>query len=410
MKNTHPTHSEEIKYSPLYRRERSPFWYAQWPDPDTGKMIRKSTGKVDREDALCEYYAMIREFSKKKNNQTFGEYLTIYMDPRENPLYKECKDFEGHYSYQHSVHIARCAKDIGEMLNRESPEFMRKNLREFTCSDVKTIREMIVRNYGKCGASYKKFIFVKSFFNQAFKNNLLDYNPAIGLSNIRYTKKERISLEAEDVRDIISLRDILPSPIWAFVTVAVTTGMRRGEILAMRPCDLDGNVYVVDRAVRMGENSRREISKPKWGKTRIIILSKLTMSALRRVWPKKADDFFFPMSTNSTVTYIGKLVVLLNTLFPEKKDKFDKLTMHAFRHTLCTCLSLTSNLPGSVIDSYLGWSEDAGDIGMRRNYVHVMASHLVPVAEFIDRTFTPEKYLENPAKRKIETLTGYLYY
>ncbi len=86
---------------------------------------------------------------------------------------------------------------------------------------------------------------LKACLNRAKKRGYLVKNPAAEVKQVREPEKTIRALSGEEIEKLL---DACPSLWWkAFISVAVTTGMRRGELLALRWKDVDlesGTVWV----------------------------------------------------------------------------------------------------------------------------------------------------------------------
>lgn len=74
-------------------------------------------------------------------------------------------------------------------------------------------------------------------------------------------------------------------------------------------------------------------------------------------------------------------------MFPQYKSQLAKMTAHTFRHSLTTNLVATGKLSPTFISEYLGW-EHQHMLLMQRNYTHLQAAHLEPVAVEITRIYS----------------------
>lgn len=73
----------------------------------------------------------------------------------------------------------------------------------------------------------------------ARKRGLLDANPAKDATRPRTTRSKPISPSADEVRKVLTTATKRDPEIADAVTVLVSTGMRRGELLALRWSDVD---------------------------------------------------------------------------------------------------------------------------------------------------------------------------
>jgi len=97
----------------------------------------------------------------------------------------------------------------------------------------------------------------------------LDRDPTLGVGYVREQKKERGIFNQQELASLFPKDGLGPWPDLSAYTcflVAATTGMRRGEILALRWKDIDFNERVYH--VRQAWKNDHEIGLPKWEKVR----------------------------------------------------------------------------------------------------------------------------------------------
>lgn len=106
---------------------------------------------------------------------------------------------------------------------------------------------------------------LRSIFNEALDNGLLDRNPAarVKLPEMKPAAEPQPYTDAE-VRFLASQ----PAPDGLLLRVMLFTGLRPGEALALVPGDVAGNLLIVARSLDNGGH----VKAPKTGKTRPVSL------------------------------------------------------------------------------------------------------------------------------------------
>ncbi len=133
---------------------------------------------------------------------------------------------------------------------------------------------------------------------QAVRWQLLPYNPSDGAVPPRAERKEMQVLDEEQTARLLAAAE--GTRMYAPVLVAVTTGMRRGELLGLRwaDVDLDEAVCSVQQALSTTADGLA-FREPKTGKSRrSIALMPVTVKALKRHrvqqrWDKRRLDVVF---------------------------------------------------------------------------------------------------------------------
>src|SRR5215208_5604897 len=119
-------------------------------------------------------------------------------------------------------------------------------------------------------------------FAQAVKWNLLPRNPCDGATAPRTPRAEMNVLTPEQVRAFLSAT--VDHPAHALYTLAVTSGMRAGELLGLQwgDVDLDAGKLTVQRALQQQNSAGLVFVSPKTARSRrMILLSQRAIDALR---------------------------------------------------------------------------------------------------------------------------------
>ena len=266
---------------------------------------------------------------------TFREVVSQYEKIETNPRYIESKITQKNYSTEHARDVGVKAKLLTEIVDKYLPGVMDDYVSDLTRRDVKDIAAVIVKERGNCRTAQQLFINCKTFLKQAVADDMILSSPGEGISNIGYNEVPTISIHEELITWMINKRELFPSTdFWAFITIAATTGMRRGEVVAISKSRLHGNLLTIDQQIKSNSQS---ISKPKGGFVRTIPLSKITMAALKEIEPTDGE-FYFPLSRNWVVDQLGKLKAALKAVDTKNMDIWSKLTPHVLRRSANTNL------------------------------------------------------------------------
>lgn len=141
---------------------------------------------------------------------------------------------------------------------------------------------------------------LRTALNYAVKLRLLPYNPAMAIDRPKLAKKEMRTLEPEDVARLIQV--CKTERLGDAIILAVTTGLRKGEILGLQwsAVNLSERVLVVRHTLEEMPNSRR-LKEPKTqAGRRMVSLEPLAVDALRQRL-KKAQAEGFDQETVPTV-------------------------------------------------------------------------------------------------------------
>lgn len=211
----------------------------------------------------------------------------------------------------------------------------------------------------------------------AVSSGILRENPAAGIKPLAPDPKKREAFTEQDIKAILAedwgcgvYKDI-------FVTSCMT-GMRLGELLALRVCDVCEDHIEVSRS----KAATLDIVKDtKNHKTRIIPLSSTLKNLLDpHKEGKEPDDTVFTISGKSIRHY--EVERALKSV-KEKAGISDGKTFHSARHFFDSSLYLKSGVDKERIKAVMGHSDDE----MFRHYLHISQDSLDPVREAQDAIY-----------------------
>lgn len=367
------------------KKDGSPFYFFDYTDKVTGKRIRKRTRITNKEEAVSELLSMANGTAKDGSRFTLLELLTLFSSVSTNPKYIEAKTDGTNYGYSHADHVAKASTEVTEILRKDAKQLLSKKLSQITISDVRLIKECIVKRMGRRRKSESAFSIIKTMFSYANSAGWIDMNPAAPVGNIKYEKVERVAVDILIIRRALQLKAnrVLDEAELAFFLVVASTGMRRGEAMALSTSQIRDGMLNIRCNVKRGEEGNATIGLPKWDIKREIPLPRITKEALSRLHPKAGR--YFPYSFSWADEAIKHVTAALCAAFPEDAEEAMQITCHVLRHSLNTALKLIG-CPGMMLDQWFGWSE--GRKTMQSRYTHIYAKNLQPIANTIDFMFS----------------------
>ena len=204
--------------------------------------------------------------------------------------------------------------------------------------------------------------------NYAIKWGLTVRNVTSAVDPPRPVKKEIITIQTEEINRLLEearkLEKVSSVPYYGLFYTALHTGMRRGELLALRWCDLDLDLMTisVNRSLQVLKDGTKIIREPKTPKARRLIAMtpslalqlreyKESRSALRLLnnKPVKPDDLIFSDLDGQSINP--------NTVTPAfnkiAKRAGLKLRLHDLRHTHASIM-LKSGVHPKIVSERLG--------------------------------------------------------
>jgi integrase len=226
-------------------------------------------------------------------------------------------------------------------------------------------------------------------FGQAVRWNLIDRNPTAGAQPPRPKRAEPVVVDAALAHRL--LETVAGSALELPVAIALGTGMRRGEILALRWSDLDVGLTVasVRRSVHPTRNGLSyELPKTKRSRRAVMLPAYLTVLLERardeRLGPEAAaskdlvvlDADGSPMHPDSLSSGWRRAV---------HKAGIEPVRFHDLRHAHAT-LMLQEGIHPKVVSERLGHAS----IGITLDvYSHVLPSMQAEAVQALDHVFPP---------------------
>ena len=202
-------------------------------------------------------------------------------------------------------------------------------------------------------------------------------------------RHEMAVLNTEQARHLLdTTRDTL---LYAPILIALATGMRRGEVLALRWRSIDLDRGLVSVVESVGQTAAGlQFKSPKNNRSRAITLPAFTVAELRRLKREQAENLLIVGVRQSGSTFVctrpdGELLSpvglthAFSRLIPSLSD-FPRIRFHDLRHTHATQLLLAGVHP-KVASEQLGHATIAMTLDL---YSHVTATMQEDAAAKID--------------------------
>jgi integrase len=282
---------------------------------------------------------------RPKTTLTFREFVETQWQPNLFPTFKRST-----------------AKGYAHVLRKHLiPYFGEQNLAEINRQMVQGFVAQLGQRLAPKTVSLAKNLLSK-VFSTAIEWGYLDTNPATGvrLPTI-ITQNEHIALTPEQVRRLV---DELSEPCKSMVLIAVLTGMRRGELFALRwgVVDFERKLISVRESVYDGQfNSPKTRSS-----VRTLPMGEALEGILLRLRPENAatSDLVF---ISQSGTPLRPENVLKRQIHPAcERAGLPKVGWHDLRHTSATLLHASE--PLRVAQRILGHSDLQTTLG----YTHVL--------------------------------------
>jgi len=219
---------------------------------------------------------------------------------------------------------------------------------------------------------------LSSIFKHAVEWNVISTNPMLNVKKPINVSKQEEELNVYDELEVKTLLEAVQDELehWRiFISLALATGMRRGELLGLEwnAIDLDNGTIDI-RQIIIKSRSGTEIKEPKYNSKRLISLPASIVEELKRYkvhcreermklqhkWNEtKYDWLFFNEEGNhfypdTPTRWWNRFIDRINKELKENNKKtMKKIRLHDLRHTSATLL-IAQNVHAKIISERLG--------------------------------------------------------
>lgn len=340
---------------------------------ETGKRLQRSTGRRKRAEALSVinerilsghlhyprgYTSKIKNDDSRKNFITFDEFTKNFFIHGECPMEKSIIARGGHVSAD-TLYGKRNLFD-----NLILPCFSGIRLRDITPSMCdQFILSLTERFEIKRSSANKAFSIFSQILKYAVSVGYLEVNPAKDIKLLTNDSERKEVPTIEEYHKLMSLE--WDAPIMKLIIdIAANTGMRLGEILALKPYKLkNGSILVNANYARLEKEK-----DTKTGNIREIPLPPQLYSQMIKYMGHE-DAFIFSRTGKKPFSPVTVRKALSNAL--EKAGIEKNITPHSFRYFFNSRL-VAEGVSGEIVRAVIGHEEEE----MTDHYLHLTASDL----------------------------------
>jgi integrase len=370
-------------------RERSPGRWAivlEIRDPETGRRKRKWHNFVGtKRAAQIECSRLISELSGgayvEPTRTTLAEFLDRWLD--------HIKTQVSPRSHERYVEIAR--KNIAPLLGSTTLA----KLQPVAISTAYAKALTSGRRDGKGGLAprtvHHMHRILRQALQQAVRWQILARNPADAVKPPRVERRKGTTLSADQAAQLLGA--LTHSRIYWPTLIALATGMRRGEISALRwqAIDLERGTLQVVETIEQTKTSLR-FKPPKNGKTRAITLPAFAVAELRRWKTEQAQELLRLGIRQAASTLVcGRIDGEVHSplaltyefaRFIRQMPDLPQVRFHDLRHSHATQL-LSTGIHPKIAQERLGHSSISVTLDL---YSHVVESMQDEAASRVDAT------------------------
>src|SRR5262245_54282512 len=349
----------------VYQRKDRPGWWISWTDAQG----RRRQRKTDAQNITQAKQIRAAELLRVEQAKILG-----YNPPGDETF----KDVADRFLAYQKARLAPKTYDREEGI-------IRIHLAQFSGLRLASIRKVDIQRYvtGAVAArsaysAGRELSVLKHLFALAVEWEIIPVNPA---QHVKPPKLPAGRMRYLQPTELKALLNACPDGLRQIVALAVSTGMRRGEILGLRYLDVDLS------------NKRVLLPQTKNGEGRIVYLNEMAMMVLRSMPEGRPGDRVFADWDGVRVTSAFEKA--------RRELKFENFRFHDLRHTAASWM----RMGGADIHSVallLGHK----DLRMAARYQHLSPDFLADAVGKLDKVFGSLK-AENGEER-YQDVTGKL--
>jgi integrase len=311
-----------------------------------GRMRCQTTGPDKR---LAERLRVCKE--AEINSASYEEIERISYD---DFVTEELAVIEGRLAAKSVVEAARALRHFGEICGPRA-------IADIDLAMVERFYSARLDRVARATAN-KELRTVKAAFNRAVRRNYLRENPAQYVKPVRVPEKALRVLSPDDVSRLLNA---CPSITWqAFIALAVTTGMRLGELQALRWCDVE-----LDSLTVHVRNTRDHVTKS--GKVRAMAMRVEVAAMLEQL--DRGGERVFDTADGSLRAH--SVQQDFNAIV--KRSGIERCTLHDLRRTFVSQLAM-AGVNQAVVQKLAG---HASITTTTKHYTHIIPAALRSATE-----------------------------
>jgi integrase len=376
----------------LFRRKSKnknrPIYYAQFRDKNGKRLTARSTGKTNKAEA---FEWALEEMAKGDIDQRRGMLLGDYAHSWF--LWDKC-DFLARKRARGSYSRSYAEYQRGLLVRHILPTLATQRIEQITPAEIEHWLVTTKKQVSPVIAN-RALTVLKIMLSEAVRQGIITSSPASVVEGLREISQEKGTLTISQVKLLFS-RDALTT-FWsgnlvhmALNAIAFTTGMRMGEIQALRWQDIG------TRYIRVEHNWDRKygLKEPKASSTRVVPLTPTVARLLSTLadfdsdrepdWMVfHGDDRHRPIDHKAITKYFHRALNAIG--ITDEEQKTSRISFHSWRHTFHTLMR------GTMTDVELRRIAGHRTERMTEHYDHVtidLVHKISPIIEqmLIDQT------------------------
>jgi integrase len=227
---------------------------------------------------------------------------------------------------------------------------------------------------------------------QAVRWQLLKTNPAGAVNPPRVRRPD---IQVASPQELAQLQEAVRGTEWHLpILIALSTGMRRGEICALQWQDFDptAHLLLVRRALSRIRDTQIQVKDPKSGRARVVTINPSLVAALeqhRAHSPYTAPADWICARADGTALNPSTLTKAFTKIATRLGLS---ITFHSLRHSQATTL-IAAGVPVKVVSERLGHAS----VGITQDiYTHVLPAMQQHAADVVEQLLFHNEHADQP--------------
>lgn len=260
---------------------------------------------------------------------------------------------------------------------RAEDEFGDKPIKDILPKDILAfLKRLAARGYAQKTVSNQRLV-INRVFQHAIITNDVQFNACASVETPKGLPKEkRGAASKEDEETILNLEEI-----WLFPYIAIMTGMRKGEILALqwKDVDFDNNVIYVTKSIAH-DGDRPVVKPPKTeaGVRTVPMLQKLRARLL--ACESRIPDHYIISDNGTTPLTCSRYITLYDQF---RRATGVKCAAHRLRHSFAT-KAYEGDVPAKSLQHIIGHKQISTTLDM---YTDFRKKSLDTATELLEKSF-----------------------
>ncbi|MEK5416291.1 site-specific integrase [Paenibacillus sp. FSL L8-0708] len=329
----------------------------------------------------------------RPEKMTFREFTGLWSDKFVDKNLAETSAFN--YKYHSTTKLTPILGDI--------------QMDKIKTLDIVTLLDELSKKTGEASVVYC-FRVLRSIFSKAVSWKVIKVNPMDGIDKPKETPKEMSFYNEQEVAELLKSLQKETIKFKIFVTLALTTGMRRGELLGLewRHINLEKGSILVHQTIPMFKDGMPVIKGPKRGTGRTITLPSSVVKELvdyqkhmMRVRtelkvPWEGGEYSFLFAHDNGRPKFPKNWGDYWREFHARNPQLRYIRFHDLRHTSATLL-ISSGVHAKIISSRLGHTKISTTMNI---YGHIIEAADQSAADVFNTFLQPPKIVKRARKTK----------